>query len=207
GGRAEQCGTGRWGWRQHVRSGRAPAPTVHAASECIADRRRRVLRDDGNSRRLGTRIRAARQGRRASCRRRQLELREAARNGPRSGPETAAGRNRRDRLGSSWRRRRRPGRRSRCGFTAGYLLDASPDGREPHESGPPHGEWGWVGLGGLVAIVVSRSLHAVLFGITTTDWRVYGGVAAAVLMFAFLATLGPALRAGSVDPSIAMRAE
>jgi len=55
--------------------------------------------------------------------------------------------------------------------------------------------------------VVLRSLNAILFGITATDWRVFGGVAAAVLMFAFLATLGPALRAGSVDPSIAMRAE
>jgi len=64
-----------------------------------------------------------------------------------------------------------------------------------------------IAIGGIVAIVVSRSLHAVLFGITATDWRVYGGVAAGVLMFAFLATLGPALRAGSVDPSIAMRQE
>jgi len=64
-----------------------------------------------------------------------------------------------------------------------------------------------IAIGGIVAIMVSRSLHAVLFGITATDWRVYGGVAAGVLMFAFLATLGPALRAGSVDPSIAMRNE
>jgi len=64
-----------------------------------------------------------------------------------------------------------------------------------------------IAIGGIVAILVSRSLSAVLFGITASDWRVYGGVAAAVLLFAFLATLGPALRAGSVDPSIAMRAE
>jgi len=64
-----------------------------------------------------------------------------------------------------------------------------------------------IAIGGIVAIVVSRSLHAVLFGITATDWRVYGGVAAGVLGFAFLASLGPALRAGSVDPSIAMRNE
>jgi len=64
-----------------------------------------------------------------------------------------------------------------------------------------------IAIGGIVAIVVLRSLNAILFGITATDWRVFGGVAAAVLMFAFLATLGPALRAGSVDPSIAMRAE
>jgi putative ABC transport system permease protein len=64
-----------------------------------------------------------------------------------------------------------------------------------------------IAIGGIVAILVSRSLNAVLFGITATDWRVYGGVAAGVLGFAFLATLGPALRAGSVDPSIAMRNE
>src|SRR6266404_612579 len=64
-----------------------------------------------------------------------------------------------------------------------------------------------IAIGGIVAIVVSRSLHAVLFGITATDWRVYAVVTAAVLVSALLATLGPALRAGSVDPSIAMRAE
>ena len=64
-----------------------------------------------------------------------------------------------------------------------------------------------IAIGGIVAILVSRSLNAILFGITATDWRVFGGVAAGVLGFAFLATLGPALRAGSVDPSIAMRAE
>jgi len=64
-----------------------------------------------------------------------------------------------------------------------------------------------IAVGGIVAILVSRLLNAVLFGITATDWRVYGSVAAVVLMSAFLATLGPALRAGSVDPSIAMRQE
>ncbi|HEY3219318.1 MAG TPA: ADOP family duplicated permease [Gemmatimonadales bacterium] len=62
-------------------------------------------------------------------------------------------------------------------------------------------------IGGIVAGLVARSLNAVLFGVSVSDWRVYGLVAAGVLVFAFLATLGPALRAGSVDPSVAMRQE
>jgi putative ABC transport system permease protein len=64
-----------------------------------------------------------------------------------------------------------------------------------------------IGIGGIVATLVSRSLKAVLFGITATDWRVYGVVTTGVLIFAFLATLGPALRAGAVNPSVAMREE
>jgi len=64
-----------------------------------------------------------------------------------------------------------------------------------------------ISVGGMVATVVSRSLRAVLFGITATDWRVYGVVAAGVLVSAVLATLGPALRAGSVHPSVVMRVE
>jgi hypothetical protein len=64
-----------------------------------------------------------------------------------------------------------------------------------------------IGIGGIVAIIVSRSMHAVLFGISATDWRVYGVVAAGVLLCAFLATAGPALRAGSVNPSVVMRGE
>jgi putative ABC transport system permease protein len=64
-----------------------------------------------------------------------------------------------------------------------------------------------IGIGAIVAMLVSRSMHAVLFGVSATDWRVYGVVAAVVLASGFLATLGPALRAGSVSPSVAMRAE
>jgi putative ABC transport system permease protein len=64
-----------------------------------------------------------------------------------------------------------------------------------------------IGLGAIVATLVSRSMHAVLFGVSATDWRVYGVVAAGVLASGFLATLGPALRAGSVSPSVAMRVE
>jgi predicted permease len=64
-----------------------------------------------------------------------------------------------------------------------------------------------IGIGGIVATLVSRSMRAVLFGITATDWRVYGVVAAGVLVSALLATLGPALRAGWVNPGVAMREE
>jgi len=64
-----------------------------------------------------------------------------------------------------------------------------------------------IGVGAIVAIVVSRSMRAVLFGVAATDWRVYGAVAAGVLAAAVLATLGPALRAGAVHPSVVMRVE
>jgi len=64
-----------------------------------------------------------------------------------------------------------------------------------------------IGVGGIVAALVSRSIHAVLFGVSATDWRVYGVVAAGVLASAFLTTVGPALRAGSVTPSAVMREE
>src|SRR2546430_15282271 len=35
-----------------------------------------------------------------------------------------------------------------------------------------------IGVGGIVAALVSRSIHAVLFGVSATDWRVDGVVAA-----------------------------
>jgi putative ABC transport system permease protein len=63
------------------------------------------------------------------------------------------------------------------------------------------------GIGVIAAMLVSRSMHAVLFGVAATDWRVYAGVAAGVLAAAALASLGPALRAGSVNPSVVMREE
>ena len=60
-------------------------------------------------------------------------------------------------------------------------------------------------IGGIAAALLSRSMHAVLFGLSATDWRVYAVVAVGVLAFAALASLVPALRAGSVHPSVAMR--
>src|SRR5256885_1359673 len=64
-----------------------------------------------------------------------------------------------------------------------------------------------IGVGGIVATVVSRSLHAILFGVAATDWRVYAVVAGGVLAAAGLAALWPALRARSGHPSVVMRVE
>ncbi len=62
-------------------------------------------------------------------------------------------------------------------------------------------------IGAIAAALVSRSMHAVLFGLSATDWRVYAAVAVGVLAFAALASLVPALRAGSVHPNVAIREE
>jgi ABC-type antimicrobial peptide transport system permease subunit len=64
-----------------------------------------------------------------------------------------------------------------------------------------------IGIGELLAMSISRVLSSVLFGITATDWRVYGAVAAGVLASAVFVTIRPAMRAGSVNPSIVMRGE
>ena len=64
-----------------------------------------------------------------------------------------------------------------------------------------------IGTGAIVATLVSRSLRAILFGVTATDWRVYAVVAVVVLAFAFLATFGPARSAARIDPMVALRNE
>lgn len=62
-----------------------------------------------------------------------------------------------------------------------------------------------VGLGSIVAIAVARSMRALLYSVTPVDWRVFGAVGASVLVFTALTALRPALRAGSVDPSVVLR--
>jgi putative ABC transport system permease protein len=64
-----------------------------------------------------------------------------------------------------------------------------------------------IGLGVIIAAVVTHSMRAVLFGIAASDWRVYGVVIAGVLASAVLATAGPVRRAGSVNPGALLRAE
>lgn len=64
-----------------------------------------------------------------------------------------------------------------------------------------------VAFGAMGAMLVSRSIQTLLFGVTPNDWRVYVIVAASVLVAALLSSLSPALRAGAVDPSVAMRQE
>ena len=70
---------------------------------------------------------------------------------------------------------------------------------------------GWVLLGGLggllVALVLSRVLANLLFGVTATDPLNYAGVALLLGIIALLACWTPARRAAKVDPMIALRAE
>jgi ABC-type antimicrobial peptide transport system permease subunit len=64
-----------------------------------------------------------------------------------------------------------------------------------------------VGIGAIGAILVSHSIQALLFGIAATDSRIYIVVAAAVVAVALLSSFAPALRAGSMSPSILLRQE
>jgi ABC-type lipoprotein release transport system permease subunit len=59
----------------------------------------------------------------------------------------------------------------------------------------------------IVALVVTRTIQALLFGVTAVDWAVYGLVATVVLVSSVLATIGPALRARASNPSLVMRQE
>ena len=63
------------------------------------------------------------------------------------------------------------------------------------------------GLGAGVAVLASRAMRSVLFGIGETDWRVYALAAAVVLAAALAASLAPALRAATVSPGAVMRGE
>jgi putative ABC transport system permease protein len=62
-------------------------------------------------------------------------------------------------------------------------------------------------IGIAVALVAARAMSVVLFGVAPGEWRVYASVAAVVIVSALLATLRPAIRAGSVHPSVMLRAE
>jgi putative ABC transport system permease protein len=64
-----------------------------------------------------------------------------------------------------------------------------------------------VAIGTIGALLLTRSIQALLFGVAATDWRVYLGVAATVVAAALLSSLAPALRAGAVSPGIVMRQE
>ena len=64
-----------------------------------------------------------------------------------------------------------------------------------------------VGLGVMFAAAVARTFQAVLFGVGSTDWRVYAVVSLGTLASMLLATVAPAVRAGSVNPSAVLRSE
>jgi putative ABC transport system permease protein len=64
-----------------------------------------------------------------------------------------------------------------------------------------------IAAGTLAALLASRLLGSLMFGIATTDWRAYTLVAMAVLGVTLLAAVGPVLRAGGIDPAEVMRTE
>ena len=62
-----------------------------------------------------------------------------------------------------------------------------------------------IGLGVIVALLVTRSLQALLYGVSAVDPLVYLGAAAILAAVAFAAVAVPASRAMGVDPLIAIR--
>jgi hypothetical protein len=69
-----------------------------------------------------------------------------------------------------------------------------------------------VGLGGLaigllLAVVVSRGLRGLLWGVEAFDLPLFGGIGAALLGVVLFASYWPARRASRVDPIAALRAE
>jgi len=64
-----------------------------------------------------------------------------------------------------------------------------------------------IALGGAIALVVSRWVKPLLFGVSPRDPVVFGGVALVLLVVAALASFVPARRAARVDPMQALRTE
>jgi ABC-type antimicrobial peptide transport system permease subunit len=62
-----------------------------------------------------------------------------------------------------------------------------------------------IGVGG--ALLLTRFLSTLLFGVTPTDTATFVIVSAIFLVIAILASLIPALRATRVDPLVALRYE
>ena len=70
----------------------------------------------------------------------------------------------------------------------------------------------WLAVAGLVvglagAMMASRVLEGMLFGLKGLDWPTYLGVGAAVMVVTILAAVGPAWRGTRVDPLVALRQE
>ena len=64
-----------------------------------------------------------------------------------------------------------------------------------------------IALGLVGALVLTRVMQGVLYGVTSTDPLTFGAVAVVLLIVASAASLIPALRATRVDPLVALRSE
>jgi ABC-type antimicrobial peptide transport system permease subunit len=64
-----------------------------------------------------------------------------------------------------------------------------------------------IAIGLILAILTTRSLQALVFEVSTRDVRVYSAAALTMAVSALAASIRPILRAGRVDPSVAMRSE
>jgi ABC-type antimicrobial peptide transport system permease subunit len=64
-----------------------------------------------------------------------------------------------------------------------------------------------LGVGVVAALLLTRVLRGILHGVTATDPLTFAMVIVATGLVAIAASLGPARRAGRVDPSVALRAD
>jgi len=64
-----------------------------------------------------------------------------------------------------------------------------------------------IGVGLLSAFGLTRVMQTLLFGISTTDWVTFVGVAVFVTIVGLIASAIPARRATRVDPLVALRYE
>jgi len=64
-----------------------------------------------------------------------------------------------------------------------------------------------IGIGLVGAFGLTRVMQTLLFGISTTDWVTFTGVALFVTVVGLIATAIPARRAIKVDPLVALRYE
>ncbi len=62
-----------------------------------------------------------------------------------------------------------------------------------------------IGVGLIAALLVTRYMESLLFGIRAADPATFAAVALVTLGFASLACLGPAHRAAAVDPAVMLR--
>ena len=62
-------------------------------------------------------------------------------------------------------------------------------------------------LGLAIAVVLTRVMASLLFGISTTDPLTFVSISLVLLAVAVLASYIPALRATRIDPMVALRAQ